>query len=502
MSLVLRYAARSDRGLVRGNNEDAAYAGARLLTLADGMGGHEAGEVASALVISAMIPLDDEEPGGEILSKLENAVRSGNIAIAEHVSEHPERDGMGTTLTALLFTGTSMGLAHVGDSRAYLLRDEHLTQITRDDTYVQSLIDEGRITAEEAHSHPQRSLILKALTGHEVQPTFNVREALAGDRYLLCSDGLSDVVSAATIETVLGEGDIDAAADKLVDLALRSGGPDNVTVVVAEVADSGFAQTQPIIAGAALGEDQQHAPPPDSAAGRAAALGQQQRAPVKVSAAEEGAGSPARRRRPWRWIAVLAVALVALVAAAYGGRALLRSNYYTGSENGYVVVYRGVSGSLFGVRLQSVDTRVCFREPSAPGGKSKPEFLRADEARQGCVPLKLSDLEAATRSSVSNLPSGGRDDIRDQVRLLLEHLLPNCADHVTAPPPAVAPSAPPQAEPSTGLSAPPSAPGEPPAPPASESPFPSIEPSMELPAPPSEVLRAWKPGVDCRERHG
>lgn len=501
MSLVLRYAARSDRGLVRGNNEDAAYAGSRLLTLADGMGGHEAGEVASALVIGAMIPLDDEEPGGEILSKLENAVRSGNIAIAEHVAQHPERDGMGTTLTALLFTGTSMGLAHVGDSRAYLLREKQLTQITRDDTYVQSLIDEGRITAEEAHSHPQRSLILKALTGHEVQPSFNIREALAGDRYLLCSDGLSDVVSASTIETVLGEGDIDAAADKLVDLALRSGGPDNVTVVVAEVADSGFAQTQPIVAGAALGEDQQHAPPPDSAAGRAAALGQQ-RAPVKVSAAEENPEPLARRRRPWRWAAVIAALLVVLVAAAYGGRALLRSNYYSGSENGNVVVYRGVSGSLFGVRLQSVDARVCFREPVAPGGKAKPEFLRAGETVKGCAPLKLTDLEVATRSSVPNLPSGGRDDIHEQVRLLLEHLLPSCADRLAQLPHAPAVPAPPAAGPSAPPSAEASAEAAPSGSPASESPFPSIEPSIELPAPPSEVLRAWKPGVDCRERHG
>ncbi|ADG96862.1 protein serine/threonine phosphatase [Segniliparus rotundus DSM 44985] len=494
MSLVLRYAARSDRGLVRGNNEDAAYAGARLLALADGMGGHEAGEVASSLVINSLAPLDDEEPGGEILSKLENAVRAGNIAIAEHVAEHPERDGMGTTLSALLFTGTSIGLAHVGDSRAYLLRGGELTQITRDDTYVQSLIDDGRITAEEAHSHPQRSLILKALTGHEVQPTLNVREALAGDRYLLCSDGLSDVVSASTIETVLGEGDVDTAADKLVDLALRSGGPDNITVVVAEVADSGFAQTQPIIAGSALGEEQQHAPPPDSAAGRAAALGQQQRTPVKVSAAEESADKP---RRHWRLIAVLAVLLVALIAAAYGGRALLRSNYYTGSENGSVVIYRGVSGSLFGVRLQALDERVCFREPAVPGEKAKAEFLRAGESRPGCAPLRLTDLEVATRSSVPNLPSGGHDEVQGQVRLLLEHLLPNCADHARAPLSAPAAPAP---MPSIALPAPPPPSGEPA--PSSQSPFPSIEPSIELPAPPSEVLRAWKPGIDCRERLG
>lgn len=193
MTLVLRYAARSDRGLVRSNNEDSVYAGARLLALADGMGGHAAGEVASQLMIAALAHLDDDEPGGDLLGKLAAAVREGNAAIADQVEEEPELDGMGTTLTAILFAGSKLGLAHIGDSRAYLLRDGQLTQITRDDTFVQSLVDEGRITPEQAHSHPQRSLIMRALTGSEVEPTLTVREARAGDRYLICSDGLSDV---------------------------------------------------------------------------------------------------------------------------------------------------------------------------------------------------------------------------------------------------------------------------------------------------------------------
>ena len=199
MTLALRYAARSDRGLVRANNEDSVYAGARLLALADGMGGHAAGEVASQLVIAALAHLDDDEPGGDLLSKLEIAVHEGNSAIAERVDDDPELDGMGTTLTAILFAGDRLGLVHVGDSRGYLLRDGELTQITKDDTFVQTLVDEGRITAEEAHSHPQRSLIMRALTGHEVEPTLIMREAREGDRYLLCSDGLSDPVSQETI---------------------------------------------------------------------------------------------------------------------------------------------------------------------------------------------------------------------------------------------------------------------------------------------------------------
>ena len=139
MTLVLRYAARSDRGLVRANNEDSVYAGARLLALADGMGGHAAGEVASQLVIAALAHLDDDEPGGDLLSKLAAAVREGNSAIADHVDADPELDGMGTTLTAILFAGNRLGLVHIGDSRGYLLRDGELTQITKDDTFVQTL---------------------------------------------------------------------------------------------------------------------------------------------------------------------------------------------------------------------------------------------------------------------------------------------------------------------------------------------------------------------------
>lgn len=155
----------------------------------------------------------------------------------------PELEGMGTTLTAILFAGGRLGLVHIGDSRGYLLRDGELSQITKDDTFVQTLVDEGRITAEEAHSHPQRSLIMRALTGHEVEPTLIVREARVGDRYLLCSDGLSDPVSHDTIHEALQIPDVVDSADRLIELALRGGGPDNVTVVVADVVDYDYGQT-------------------------------------------------------------------------------------------------------------------------------------------------------------------------------------------------------------------------------------------------------------------
>jgi serine/threonine protein phosphatase PrpC/predicted Ser/Thr protein kinase len=234
-TLVMRYTARSDRGLVHANNEDSVYAGARLLAVADGLTDGPAGELASQLVIAAMAQLDDDEKHGELQNRLNLAAFQGNSAIAAHVEANPELIGMGTTLTAILFAGNRLGLLHIGHSRGYLLRNGELSQITRDDTYVQTLVEEGRITDEEARKHPKRSLVMRSLTGHHVIPTLSLREVVAGDRYLLCTHGLSDPVDRASILAALQISDVELCADKLIELALRAGGADNVTVVVADV---------------------------------------------------------------------------------------------------------------------------------------------------------------------------------------------------------------------------------------------------------------------------
>jgi len=190
-------------------------------------------------VVAAFVPLDDRDAGGDLLRALAKATREGNAAIAEVVHENPELDGMGTTLTALLFDGGRLAMAHVGDSRAYLFRGGVLHQLTHDDTFVQSLIDDGRITQEEAAHHPQRSLLLRALNGTEVDPSLTIREVTVGDRYLICSDGLPGVVSAEAIAEALANPDPGATADALIQLALVGGGPDNITVIVADVVDTG-----------------------------------------------------------------------------------------------------------------------------------------------------------------------------------------------------------------------------------------------------------------------
>ena len=238
MALTLRYAVRSDRGLVRNNNEDSVYAGPRLLAIADGMGGHAGGEVASKIVIGAFEELDEDRPIADLIGTLRDRVDDANASLAHAVDENRQLEGMGTTLTAIRFAGSRIALVHVGDSRAYLLRGGQLSQITHDDTYVQSLVDSGKLTAEEASHHPRRSMILRAMDGSQVDPDISIREARKGDRYLLCSDGLSDVVTATTLLEALSSGDPQDCADRLIELALRGGGPDNVTCIVADVVDS------------------------------------------------------------------------------------------------------------------------------------------------------------------------------------------------------------------------------------------------------------------------
>src|SRR4051794_16863349 len=226
---------------------------------------------------------------------------------------------MGPTLTAVLFAGGRLALCHVGDSRAYLVRDGQMSQITHDDTFVQTLIDDGRITPEEANSHPQRSLLLRALNGQEVEPDLSMREVRDGDRYLLCSDGLSGVVSEETLAEALKDPDPEATADRLIELALRSGGPDNVTVIVADVVEDtgGRGRMDPVIDGAAGGNVGQRQVDSRSAAGRAA-LADRPTAPPPPPTPPTG-GGPSARRRPLRLLPVAVAPLVGLRGGGGGG---------------------------------------------------------------------------------------------------------------------------------------------------------------------------------------
>ena len=509
MTPALVYTARSHLGMVRENNEDSAYAGPRLLALADGMGGHAAGEIASQFVVAALARLDEDEPGQDLTGALTRALTVGNEAIASHVEAYPETDGMGCTATALLFDGRRMGLLHVGDSRAYLLRDGTLTQITKDDTFVQSLVDRGELSADEAHTHPRRSLILKALTGEPVEPTAVIREARVGDRYLLCSDGLSDPVSTETIAETLATGTVEEAADRLVQLALRSGGPDNITVVLADVLDSPRdAPVIPVVVGAASGDEPGQIDPAadpysDTAAGKAAAFSRAQVASrggatgtsgaAGASGAGRGNGSdddevdaaPPRGSR-WRF-ALSVVGVLVLLAGIVGVSALLvRSNYFVTESDSQVVVKRGISGEVFGISLASVIQVGCLTREGDLTMHS-PDAIPA-----GCDVFTLGDLREPARETVrAGLPSGSLAEAGAQVsRLTEDNLLPPCdpREQQERPREQTSSSSSPTESPSpTGSPAPTGSPspGEP-------------APTDEPATPPSPTTPAPVPGETCR----
>jgi len=354
MSLTLRFAARSDRGLIREGNEDSVYAGPRLLAVADGMGGMAAGEVASNIVVGALAPLDEDVSSNDLVDALRGAISQANQQLRDAVESNPALEGMGTTLTAMMFSGNRLALVHVGDSRAYVMREGELTQITRDDTYVQMLVDEGRITADEATTHPQRSLLTRALDGRDVDPDFSVREARPGDRYLLCSDGLSGVVSPETIAEALLLPDPREAADRLISLALRGGGPDNITCIVADIVDVGLGNASPVVGGAAAHDrGRASSANADSAAGRAA-LARPER-PQQVEEEDEEDAPPKRRLL----VVLVSLALVAgLGGVGYLGWRYVQNQYYVGpNDDGTVAIYRGVAGSLAGVSFSSVQSK-------------------------------------------------------------------------------------------------------------------------------------------------
>lgn len=250
--LSLRFAARSEIGKVRRNNEDAGYAATDLLVVADGMGGHEAGELASAATIAAVVAAASNSVGAdEVLKELADAVITSGEYIADVVSGNRDLAGMGTTMTVVALRGERIAMAHVGDSRAYVYRDNELQQMTKDHTFVQTLVDSGEITLEQAAVHPRRNLMMRAIDGiHAVEVDLSVRETRTGDRFLLCSDGLCGVIDANQISECLSHEDLTQAVTLLIDAAMTAGAPDNITVVVADVVNDGI-EVDPVLIGSA-----------------------------------------------------------------------------------------------------------------------------------------------------------------------------------------------------------------------------------------------------------
>ena len=255
MNFSLDRRAHSETGPLRKNNQDSGFSSPNLLVVADGMGGAAAGDLASTVAISLVERVDERHTGEDMLSVLAGAVSRANDKLADLVAADHALDGMGTTVTGAMFSGTQLGFVHIGDSRAYVLRDGELDRITTDHSWVMSLVAEGKITEAEAETHPHRNLLLKVLNGQPThQPDTFLFDVQAGDRLLLCSDGLCGFASDKTIATHLAKPDLDEAMDGLVKAAYAGGGGDNITIVLADVVeqDDKLDAGTPAVIGAAL----------------------------------------------------------------------------------------------------------------------------------------------------------------------------------------------------------------------------------------------------------
>jgi protein phosphatase len=355
MYLTLRFAARSDVGLVRADNQDSAFAGPHLLVVADGMGGAAGGDIASSLAVGRLAALEGEALGpDESLDHLKEAIAEAHADIVERAHNDPELSGLGTTVTAILRSGTSLAMAHIGDSRCYLLRDGDFDQVTSDHTFVQHLVDTGRLSQADAENHPKRNLVLRVLgdIDADVPVDISVREARLGDRWMLCSDGLSGVVSRDTIhQTMLEVEDAADCADALVSLALAAGAPDNVTCVIGDIVDIDSAsKAKPApnqIVGSAARDRKRPTQGSESSAGRAAKLSS---VAADDDEEEERVGRWSRLK-PWL---LPVVALLAVVGALWGAYAWSQTQYYVGTSGDSVAIYRGIPQSLGPISLHHV----------------------------------------------------------------------------------------------------------------------------------------------------
>src|SRR3954447_15721830 len=379
-SLHLRFAAVSDVGRVRKDNQDSGYAGPWLVAVCDGVGGAARGDIASSTAIAQLRRLDappTDDPEHDLLARVAGALHRAHDRIGELVDEDPALNGTSTTATVAVFDGARAGFGHVGDSRAYLFRGGELTQLTADHTFVQSLIDEGRITEEEARVHPHRNLILKALDGvHEAEPDLFVIELTAGDRLLLCSDGASGVLDDRRLADILSTGSPDFATVELVRASLEAGSSDNVTCIVADVvpvpaetsdAEPGTDNTAPVVVGAAAELKRRPRSSTSFFRGhRAGDTGELEPVaaeipsdlppgvPFAIDPDPESVRYAPRppRRHPWLRRGLVLLGLVGLAwmisAAAWSWS---QHQYYVGEQDGVVTIFRGVQADVPGVDL-------------------------------------------------------------------------------------------------------------------------------------------------------
>ena len=443
MALELRSAARSDVGMVRIGNEDSGYASSRLLIVADGMGGHAAGELASAAAVATIAELESVPlTAGLAITVLVDSIDDIGDSIANIIQDDPDLTGMGTTLTAVCWIEEQFVIGHVGDCRAYLLRGDSITQLTHDHTYVQTLVDAGRLSEQEAGAHPRRSLLMRAIDGiNPVEADVMVHPAMSGDRILLCSDGLTGVVPVDDIRSIMSGSDLVGCVTRLVDMALQRGAPDNVTVVVGDIVEivestlpDAYVRALPVVVGAAgearvrlrlpnvhFPDDGQLDPnrpdmPPGVNDGPPTAEQPLIDSEIVTKASRQqvprGTAQPGQGRRTWLTATVVVAVLVAVIAVALAGtRAWLNQQWYVAVNGnpgtGTIAVYSGVPESVFGIRLSRLESDSGLQVGSLPllwqetASKTIPAESAADAERI------VNDLRIAADSCRVPIPPAG-----------------------------------------------------------------------------------------------
>ncbi|MFT3873591.1 MAG: protein phosphatase 2C domain-containing protein [Nocardioides sp.] len=412
--LRLQYSAISDVGRVRKDNQDSGYAGPWLLTVCDGVGGAARGDIASSTAVQQLRRLDEQPPDEDLLALVAGSLHRAHDRISELVEHDPSLSGTSTTATVALFDGHRIGIGHLGDSRGYLLREGALRQLTSDHTFVQTLIDEGRITEEDARTHPHRNLILKALDGvHETDPDLFYVDLAAGDRLLLCSDGASGVLDDQRLTDILSTGSPDFAAIELVRAALEAGSSDNVTCLVADVVPAETPldeDLQPLLVGAAaelprklLRGSRSITPKPGALfrGHRAGDTGELEPVTDFPEAAggfaietdpidpEQARYAPVQRpRHVWLRRGLATLTLVGLLGTGVGiAQWWIQQQYYVGQQDGVVTIFRGVNADVLGRQLSTPyeSTNLTVSQLSSIDAKSVTEGLDSgtlDEARQ------------------------------------------------------------------------------------------------------------------------
>lgn len=425
----LAYSAISDVGRVRKDNQDSGYVGPHLVAVCDGVGGAARGDIASSTAIGELrkleeAPLADGIDESDLLGLVSNAMHRAHDKIAELVDADPSINGTSTTATIALFDGHRVGMGHVGDSRAYLFREGEISQLTNDHTFVQTLIDEGRITEAEARVHPHRNLILRAIDGtHDLEPDLFVIELQPGDRLLLCSDGASGVLDAGRLADILSSGSPDYAAVELVRASLEAGSSDNVTCLVADVEDGtpDDPPATPLLVGAAA--EMRTRKPRSSKGGslfrghRAGDTGELE--PVRAEIPDEigfaissdPIGDPeAVRYAPrapgrYAWLSrllALALAVGALWVIAAAAWSWSQDQFYVGEQDGTVVIYRGLDASLPGIELSQP-------YESSNVTLDRLSDFEAQNVREGIDASSLADARDTVESLAQNMSPEGVD---------------------------------------------------------------------------------------------